>query len=118
MSDFTVTITCDHINELVGAARREAAKVVQATAFGVEAEAKRIVPVDTGRLRNSITTRVDPGGLSATIAPHTDYEAFVEFGTRRMRAQPYMRPAAEKMRGPFKEAMGKILHEALGKGCR
>ena len=53
----------------------------------VEAESKQLAPVDTGRLRASIKTEVEP--LKATIAPTVHYGAAVEFGSR-----PHMPPVA------------------------
>ena len=50
------------------------------SALTVEAESKQLAPVDTGRLRASIKTEVEP--LKATIAPTVHYGAYVEFGTR------------------------------------
>lgn len=49
-------------------------------AFVVEAEMKQAAPVDTGRLRTSITTNVEQ--LRATIGPTVHYAPYVEFGTR------------------------------------
>ena len=58
-------------------------------------EAKRIVPVDTGRLRDSI--KVDSTSPTE-VKGGTDvfYAGFVEFGTARQRSQPYFRPAIDK----------------------
>lgn len=49
----------------------------------VEATAKQLVPVDTGRLRSSITTELvtDRGELAVQIGPHVDYARFVHDGT-------------------------------------
>lgn len=57
--------------------------------------AKSIVPVDTGRLRDSIDYQVteDAQQITWIISPHTEYAEFVELGTYRQAAQPYMRPA-------------------------
>lgn len=62
--------------------------IVRGAALLVEAGSKRRTPVLTGRLRGSITTRVQP--LSATVGPHTNYALFVHEGTRFMRARPFM----------------------------
>lgn len=74
-------------------------------------DAKAIVPVDTGSLKSSIRLQVRPRptahkisfGVSAggyVTNPRTgrkvNYAAFVEYGTRKMAARPYMRPAIEK----------------------
>lgn len=66
---------------------------VRKAAFDVEAKAKQYAPVDTGFLRNSIGTDFAPG--RAVIGPTAHYGAFVEFGTARQQAQPYMTPAAD-----------------------
>jgi HK97 gp10 family phage protein len=55
--------------------------------------AQQIVPVRTGRLRNSITYTVADGQL--IIMATAPYAKYVEFGTRRMRAEPYIRPAID-----------------------
>jgi hypothetical protein len=52
------------------------------------AVARMLAPVETGRLRSSI--RVVPQGVEAIV----DYAYFVETGTAKMAAQPFLRPAA------------------------
>jgi HK97 gp10 family phage protein len=85
----------------------------------IEQAAKAIVPVDTGALRESITSDVDDSGrtIVGRVGPHTHYAAYVEFGTgiagaasaghgagpysptwAGMPAQPYMRPALDEHR--------------------
>lgn len=51
--------------------------------------------VDTGNLVNSITHVVDDGGLYAGIGTNVEYAPYVEMGTSRAAAYPYLRPAAE-----------------------
>jgi HK97 gp10 family phage protein len=48
--------------------------------------------VDTGNLRNSITHTSD--GKAAYIGTNVEYGKYVELGTVKMAAQPYLRPAA------------------------
>lgn len=56
-----------------------------------EAYAKLKCPVDTGRLRNSIShSRSDD---TAYIGTNVEYAAYVELGTVNTRAQPYLKPA-------------------------
>lgn len=64
-------------------------------AIGLQAEgyAKMLCPVDTGRLRNSITHTVDVAGQKAYVGTNVEYAAYVEFGTSKTRAQPYIQPA-------------------------
>lgn len=83
----------------------------RAIAFRIEAGAKARVPVDTGALRNSIYTECggkksgtpgdnpfpSPSGTDAHVGPSMNYALFVEFGTRRMGAQPYLVPAVREV---------------------
>lgn len=64
-------------------------------------KAKRNAPVKTGDLRGSITQEISDGGLTTKVAPHMDYSAYVELGTRFMEAQPYLKPAMNKQEGRF-----------------
>jgi phage gpG-like protein len=51
--------------------------------------------VRTGRLRSSISTALgeDPEGVYVDIGSNVEYAGFVELGTRRAKAYPYLRPA-------------------------
>lgn len=71
------------------------AKELERRAIKVEAAAKRLCPVDTGRLRSSITheTGSDAGGLVARVGTNVAYGVYVELGTHRATAQPFLRPA-------------------------
>ena len=84
---------------------RRAQVVVRKTAADIEASGKRNAAVDTGLMRGRISTTISNGGLSAEIGPTASYAAHVEFGTRRMRPQPFMRPAADQHFPSFEEAI-------------
>src|SRR3990172_938523 len=62
-----------------------------------EEHAKQIVPVDTGYLRSTIYGQVT-GPLEAELRADADYAVFVEEGTSRMGARPYLRPSLEQVR--------------------
>lgn len=74
------------------------------TAIGLTAEtyAKQDCPVDTGRLRNSITNAVEMGENAVYIGSNVSYSAFVELGTSRMKARPYLKPAATQHSSEYK----------------
>lgn len=57
--------------------------------------AKVKCPVRTGRLRNSIDFKVNISSHNIVSEIGTDvyYSGYVEFGTVRMAARPYLRPA-------------------------
>lgn len=69
------------------------AKVLERAALATERRAKRACPVDTGRLRASITHALerDHRGLSAIIGTNVDYAVYVEFGTSDTPARPFLR---------------------------
>ena len=94
-----------NLDRLGGAQRRQAQRDgLEAGARVVETHAKVLCPIDTGTLRNSIMVdEVTPE--RALIAPHTDYAEHVEFGTSRMAAQPYMRPALDQHEGEILAAV-------------
>lgn len=63
-------------------------------AADVKAEAQRLVPVRTGYLRSTIYAEVRDWVVM--IGAEATYALFVEFGTRHMRAQPYLWPALQE----------------------
>lgn len=78
--------------------KREAIRIaVKNAALDVERTAKEFVAVDTGRLKSSLQTDLSAllAGLtfSAIVGSPVKYAPFVEFGTRKMHAQPYLYPA-------------------------
>lgn len=60
-----------------------------------EGYAKKKCPVDTGRLRNSITHVVDTIWGDVYIGTNVEYAQYVELGTSKQEAQPFLRPAAQ-----------------------
>jgi HK97 gp10 family phage protein len=55
----------------------------------------------TGATKRSIHLEITGGGLSAEVGPETGYSIYVEFGTRKMEAQPFVRPALEAQAPKF-----------------
>ena len=60
----------------------------------VKALAKQLVPVRTGYLRSTIYAKIRE--WVAEIGAEATYALFVEFGTRYMRARPYLFPAVRE----------------------
>ena len=92
-------------------------------------DARESCPVDTGALRRSIrkdkrlvslypftyTVGVTAGGYvkNPKTGREVDYAAYVEFGTSRTPAQPFMGPALEKNRGEIRRILSKKVLEVL-----
>lgn len=59
--------------------------------------------VRTGRLKNSLTHAIAPDEGAVYIGSNVEYAAFVEIGTTKMKARPYLRPAATQYTEQYKE---------------
>ena len=74
---------------------------MEKSAFQLEREIKPITPVDTGRLRASIGNETREGVRQVSpfrteVGTNVEYAHFLEWGTRFMRARPYMSTGANK----------------------
>lgn len=85
--------------------------VVQKNAGAIRTDAKNLAPVDTGELKKSIRKYQEFGGMVGRITAYTDYAEYVELGTRKKNAQPFLKPALEKNKPKFKEDMLNTLVE-------
>lgn len=90
--------------------RRAEAWLTSSTAVATNA-ARRQAPVRTGRLRDSIVSvplKRRGGRTTAGVWAQAPYALWVEIGTRRMRAQPYLRPALETVRDAAAALVGQV----------
>lgn len=78
-------------------------EVIKLNGAGLQQTAMNLSPVDTGQLKRSITLDIKDAGLTAVVAPHVHYAAYVEYGTRYMSAKPYIRPAFNRQIVQFKK---------------
>lgn len=95
---------CEKLPDMV---EKEADREVAQFCKDVVRNAKLRVPVDTGRLKWSIRQHKDKMGHS--IEAGADYASYVEYGTSKMRAQPYIRPAINVYLPRLKKALENIL---------
>lgn len=93
------------MQENIGNAIIKALEKIGQTAEGY---AKKACPVDTGRLRNSITHVIVPEENAVYIGTNVEYAEAVEMGTSRQKAQPYLKPAAS-----HKDKFQQILNNEL-----
>ncbi len=100
MSDISVVLDNGSLHRLLDSSQGDVAKEILKRTTQVERRAKQLAPVDTGRLRSSITSRLgsDSQGVVGIVGTNVSYAAFVEFGTRYMAAQPFLRPALDAAR--------------------
>lgn len=82
------------------------ARYARAVADAVEQDMIDLVPVDTGELRESI--HVEGDGDTVYVSVGTDHWSYNEYGTSKMRAQPFIRPALNRRRDVV-ELGGRVL---------
>ena len=105
MSVTSISLT-DNTQDFLRATKEQRARALEAVGMQAENYAKLLCPVDSGNLKNSITH--DRGGEDFEIVgTNVEYAPYVEYGTQRMKAQPYIKPAVEEhvdeYRSIFKE---------------
>jgi len=88
-----VKIENDNREAAIDAMNNAIARAVEIIGLKAESYAKRECPVDTGRLRNSISHASDED--TAYIGTNVEYAPYVELGTSRQKAQPYLKPAVQ-----------------------
>ncbi|MGG5257462.1 HK97-gp10 family putative phage morphogenesis protein [Phycicoccus avicenniae] len=82
---------------------KKAAFLVEAATRGTERDGKILAAVDTGTMRDSITSEVR--GLTGEVGPTAEYAIYVELGTSRMAPQPFMGPATDRNAALFFKGM-------------
>jgi HK97 gp10 family phage protein len=76
--------------------QKELINMLENISVAISDEARRLSPVDTGALRGSIKFEINEPDLSTVIKTDgIDYAVYQELGTRKMQANPYMRPALD-----------------------
>lgn len=71
----------DNSEEVKKAFQAAAVRALEKCGLTAEGYAKRLCPVDTGNLRNSISHAVDEAEPAAYIGTNASYAAYVELGT-------------------------------------
>jgi HK97 gp10 family phage protein len=86
-------------------------KALTGAALIVEGAAKGLAPVDTGNLKGSITYRV--GFDHAKVGTNVDYAPYLEYGTVKMSAQPYLRPGLDSNKSAINKSMAEVYRAAI-----
>lgn len=97
MSDVRVVLDQAGLTRLLESPQGAVGKELTRRTIRVDRSAKDRCPVDTGRLRSSINWRMarDGRGLLGIVGTNVAYAPYVEFGTARAGAQPFLRPALQ-----------------------
>lgn len=117
----------NHFDKVSDELMEAMADAVAKTAFDIQAIAASKAPVDTGFLKNAIYTvtskssNYSGGGekmlsevahpdndLTAYVGAGASYSVYLEYGTTRAPAQPFLTPAVEGALPAFESAMAAI----------
>ena len=84
---------------------------IRQSIYQIEREVKPRTPVDTGQLRN--TQQSSFGNLEGKYYPTAEYGIYVELGTYKMTAQPYLKPGVEAATPTINRIFEKELNKAM-----
>ena len=84
-------------------------RVVSHNGAEMQTKAQQNAPVDTGHLKRSIGLEIKDGGMTAEVEPTAEYAPYVEYGTRFLSAQPYLKPAYNEQKRKFEQDMKKLV---------
>ena len=101
MAQIEVKVTSNR-EEAIKAKDEAVARALETIGLVAERYAKGYAPVDTGRLRNSITHEAVPDEGAVYIGTNVEYAPYQEFGTRYQSGTPFLRPAVENHLGEYK----------------
>lgn len=117
-STFTVKIENNNVNEILSAMNAQAIAALESIGQEAEGFAKEDCPVDTGRLRNSISHDVNADEKEVYIGTNVEYAPYVEYNEKARHDPPefgggkahFLRDAAANHGDYYKS----ILEAALG----
>ena len=100
----------DNTQDVLLALKKAKKNGLEAIGITAEGHAKKITPVDKGRLRNSITHTADSN--AAYIGTNVEYAPYVELGARGRKPAHMLTRAATEHRAEYKQ----IMEDALKNG--
>ena len=89
-------------------AMEQSSQVIRNNTERLKASAKAKAPVDTGFLKNHITSSY-PNRLEGHVKSEAAYSGYQAYGTRFQTGTPHIRPALQEIEPQFKQDMNNIL---------
>ncbi len=96
-----------------GSIEKDIADALMSGGLKLEASAKRNTPVDTGRLRDSITTQAKDNGLTVEVGTNVEYAEFVHNGARGRMPRPFLEQAWEQNKDKIIAEIGSAVEKGL-----
>lgn len=89
-------------------AMEQSSQVIRNNTERLKASAQSKAPVDTGFLKNHITSSY-PDRLEGRVKSGAAYSGYQEYGTRFQTGTPHIRPALQEIEPQFKQDMNNVL---------
>ncbi len=89
-------------------AMEQISQVIRNNTERLKTSAKAKAPVDTGFLKNHITSSY-PDRLEGHVKSEAAYSGYQEYGTRFQTGKPFMRPALREVEPQFKKDMTDVV---------
>lgn len=89
-------------------AMEQSSQVIRNNTERLKASAKAKAPVDTGFLKNHITSSY-PNRFEGHVKSEAAYSGYQEYGTRFQTGTPHIRPALQEIEPQFKQDMDNVL---------
>ena len=97
------------LDRITSEMRPKASQTVETYGIAIAGAGAQNAPVDTGALRNTITSESHmEGDLTYIVQDGVEYGIFQELGTSRMAAQPFLVPAIEAWAQRFQNAFAEL----------
>ena len=100
----------DNTDEVLAALKMAKKRGLEAIGLTAEGHAKKETPVDTGRLRNSISHATDDE--AAYIGTNVEYAPYVELGARGRQGKHMLQRAATEHTDEYKRIMEDVMKHA------
>jgi HK97 gp10 family phage protein len=95
----------DHSQEIINATDEAIYNALYIIGAKAADYAAGLAPVDTGRLKNSLTHEVAMDEKAVYVGTNVEYAPYVEFGTYKQRPQPYLKPAIQNHMDEYKNIL-------------
>lgn len=106
---YGLLVIADNTDIIIQQLGERIGRALEAVGIQAEGDAKALCPVDTGRLRNSITHTIDAGDKTAIIGTNVEYAQYVHEGTRGRKGNPFLRNAVDQNMDTYRDIFDKML---------
>jgi HK97 gp10 family phage protein len=97
------------LDRITAEMKPKARAIVEKYGWNIASQSAQNAPVDTGALHDSILSESKmTGEMTFTVSDGVEYGVYQEFGTSKMGAWPFMRPAIEKWAARFQAAFSEL----------